>query len=457
MTADLHLPDRLLAHVRATQLFPEPGLALLAVSGGPDSLALLSLLRAIAGDLDLTLAVGHVDHGILPDSAALAARVRGIAERYGLPFHVRSLGLGPDASETEARPERYRALRALQAEAGARYLVTAHHADDQIETVLLRVLKGSGVAGLAGIAAAGPRGLVRPLLPFRRQELTDWLRGTDLSPFDDPSNTDLRGDRAWVRHRLLPELRARFGGHVDQRLLRLAHHAGRERRAWYALLPELPRLDVRSAPGRVSFQRVTVRNYPDDLALVALHHLALSLGCVVGLRRAERLLRFAREAPSGRLLQLGRDWVAEVTFDRVRILRRCRPAVLPSSAVWGEGEAGSVRWGDWELCWRPERAGRPSRRESWTWVTRASEPGGIRAARAGDRLLPVGGTGHRPLRRLFMEARVPATDRVTYPVLVRGTDIVWVPCVGRAAVHVPEPGAPALRLDARRVGEQGRQ
>ena len=165
------LPDRLLEHIRAHALFPEPGIAVLAVSGGPDSLCLLDLLHGLAGAFGLALVVAHVDHGILPDSAAVAARVGAIAGRYGVPAEIERVELGAGASETRARRARYAALRGVQRRVGGRYLVTAHQADDQIETVLYRLLRGSGIAGLAAIRPVGPSGLVRPLLPFRRAEL----------------------------------------------------------------------------------------------------------------------------------------------------------------------------------------------------------------------------------------------------------------------------------------------
>src|SRR3990170_9051940 len=128
------LASRLLTHARGAALFPHAGLALLAVSGGGDSVALLDLFSAVASDLGLRLAVAHVDHGIAPESASVAERVMALAGRYGLPGHTRTLGLGPATSETHAREGRYRALRDLQRHLSAAYVVTAHHADDQIET-----------------------------------------------------------------------------------------------------------------------------------------------------------------------------------------------------------------------------------------------------------------------------------------------------------------------------------
>src|SRR3989441_1072684 len=162
------LLSRLRHHLVRTRLLGEPGIALVAVSGGADSVALLDLLHTLAPELGLSLVVAHVDHGIRSDSGAVARAVRELAERYELPFEVGELSLGPDATETVARRARYAWLGEVQRRHGARYLVTAHHRDDQVETILLRLLKGSAPAGLAGIPARGRGGRVRPPLPLTR-------------------------------------------------------------------------------------------------------------------------------------------------------------------------------------------------------------------------------------------------------------------------------------------------
>src|SRR6266853_431997 len=132
--------DRFRAHLETARLFRKPGVALVAVSGGADSVALLDLLRDVASALGLPLVVAHADHGIQAASRSVGQAVRALAEQYDLPFELGELGLGPGASETLARRARYAWLRDMQRRRSARYLVTAHHRDDQVETVLLRVL-----------------------------------------------------------------------------------------------------------------------------------------------------------------------------------------------------------------------------------------------------------------------------------------------------------------------------
>ncbi len=447
------LDRRLLDHLTRAQLFPHPGLALLAVSGGPDSLALLDLLHQLAPQLGLRLAVGHVDHGILPDSGRVAAQVKAHAASYGLEAHVERLSLGASATETRARRARYAALRELQQRVGARYLVTAHHADDQIETVLYRVLRGSGVSGLAGIAAQGPQGLVRPLLPFRRSELARWLaqRFPDAAGrwaiHLDPSNADPRHDRSWIRGQLLPLLRQRFGARLDQAILDLADHAGRERRAWRALLSGWPGLGMVEMEAGVESALAPFLEMDPALAESLLEALAREAGLVLGPGRSPGLRAFLRRARSGQEMALAQGFKASVAFGRFR-LHRPSSGSPPVAATWGSGRCGRVAWGSWEVAWGEEAAG-AVRRTGWvTWV----DPGVgvVRARQPGDRLLPLGGVGHRAVRRLLMEAKVPCWERAEYPVLVRGSEVLWLPGICRSAQAVPAPGALALRVEVRR-------
>lgn len=438
------LPQRLREHARDARLFPESGLALVAVSGGPDSTVLLDLLADAREALGIGLAVGHVDHGIHPASGAVARDVAAQAARYGVPCHTVRLELGASASETDARRARYRALRDLQRDLSARYLVTGHHADDQIETVLYRVLKGSGVAGLAGIPAKGPGGLVRPLLPFTRRELEEWARRRALPVHADPANADTRHDRSWVRHVLLPELRSRLAD-VDDRLLEVAADATRHRRAWSAILRVLPDLIVARGDAWIEVARPALQGYDKTLSEALLRAAARDVGCRVGPRRAARLLTFSLHGRSGRSLDLGEGWRAELVFERVRIVPASEQQALVSR--WEvRGDEGTVRVGTWQLRWQLDAAGRVERRSLVTWVP--AHQLAIRAWVPGDRMAPLGGIGRRKVRRLLMEARIPFRERRTYPLLVLGDEILWIPGVCRSAVAVPDPGARALRLEA---------
>ena len=176
----------------------------LAVSGGPDSLALLLLAAAARPG---AVAAATVDHQLRPESAAEAALVARLCERLGVPHATLPVDLHAGNLQAEARAARYAALAAWGAASGLAALATAHHADDQAETLLLRLNRGSGVAGLAGVRARGtvPQSrlpLLRPLLGWRRSELAGVVAAAGITAVDDPSNRDDRFDRARLRKAL---------------------------------------------------------------------------------------------------------------------------------------------------------------------------------------------------------------------------------------------------------------
>ena len=186
---------------QALALLAPPGPIALAVSGGPDSLAMLLLGAAThAGNV----IAATVDHGIRPESAGEARMVAKLCRRLGLPHATLRVevggGGGPQAAAREAR---YPALERWAIEAGAVALATAHHLDDQAETVLLRLARGAGVGGLAGVRPARRLAsglvLVRPLLGWRRAELGAIVAAAGVVPVDDPSNRDPRYDRTRAR------------------------------------------------------------------------------------------------------------------------------------------------------------------------------------------------------------------------------------------------------------------
>ena len=442
------LPERFRAHLARARLFRTPGSALVAVSGGGDSVALLDLLHGVASELGLTLVVAHVDHGIQPGSRLVGSAVRELAAKYGLPFELGELSLGPDATETTARRARYAWLREVQHRSGAAYLVTAHHQDDQIETVVLRALRGSAPAGLAGIARKGRDGLVRPLLPFTHRELMDHIAARGLTAHDDPANADPRHLRSWVRTTLLPLLTERIGPRVSGDLRRLGRQAAADRRAWDRALELVPELGLQVSSTGFAVARGPLRGYDDTLAVALLRAAARRAGgLVLGPARARRLVALARR-PSGRRLSLGGGWTAEVAFDRLRVARATDDAV---ERVVPAGERGSAVFGAFRIDWSPSTA--PGRIDRGGWTTWLDGPGWeLRTPAKGDELLPLGGVGHRPLRRLLMEARVPRSERARYPVVARGETILWVPGICRSTDGVPAPGTKAVRLDVTQHG-----
>jgi tRNA(Ile)-lysidine synthase len=425
---DLHLP---------------PGRALVAVSGGPDSVALLDLMVRSRDVHQADLIVAHLDHGIHPAGAKVALQVEALTASYQLPFEGGSIRLGPAASETLARARRYAWLEATRARVGAGIICTAHHRDDQIETVLMRVLAGSGPAGLSGIAAVQGR-IVRPLLPFRRAELAEYLGEVGRDAWLDPANTDPRHLRSWIRTELLPSLQARVP-RISFNLERLAAHAAGDRYAWDAALDALPDLDLRADRGGISVAATTVADYDSALKQAIILALARRIGCRLGPTRAARVVRLVEHGVSGARVPLGNRWTAELAFDRLRLYA---DSIEPELRPWSlQGQTGTGSWGRWQFRWEHARAPERQERSSLrAWFT--VDPLTVRAWTPGERLKPIGGTGRRLVVRCFQEVRVPRSRRGSWPVLAQGQDVMWIPGVCRSDAHVPVQGAEALRVDA---------
>ena len=434
------LPARFLAAWQELASPAEWRRLLVAVSGGSDSLALLHLLHETRDAHRLELVVAHVDHGIHPESAEVARRVMAAANELRIPVVVGRLGLGAGTSETAARAARHAWLQQVRRSEGADAIVLAHHADDQVETVLLRVLAGSGLAGLAGMR---PRHgtLLRPLLEFRKVELVAWLASRGIPNWEDPANLDPVHERSWIRSALLPMLSEREPA-VPERLRRLARHAAVDRAAWEAALDTLPGLDPQGSAGRLSVAALPLAAYDSALASTLLRAAARRAGCVLGPRRAERLLAMVRGGRSGATLELGGEWRAELSFGRICFHRVvAAPPPLPL-----RGAQGQRQWGAWRVSWRRAPAPSTLRRDGWVgWFI--GEEATLRAPLSGDRLRPLGGTGRRAVARLLQEARIARSRRVGWPILEIEGNIEWVGGICRGAGALPTAGDNALMIE----------
>ena len=211
-TVSTAIDPELVARFKAAleRLNPEGGKIGLAVSGGPDSMAMLLLAHeAIPGEFE----VATVDHGLRPEARDECALVEAACAERGVPCAVLTVEVGEGNVQAMAREARYAALESWAARRGFRSLATAHHADDQAETLLMRLNRGSGLPGLAGIreqrvfsparAGAGIFATIRPLLAWRRSVLADIVADAGIDVVHDPSNSDDKFDRARLRKALI--------------------------------------------------------------------------------------------------------------------------------------------------------------------------------------------------------------------------------------------------------------
>ncbi|UCH77923.1 MAG: tRNA lysidine(34) synthetase TilS, partial [Candidatus Coatesbacteria bacterium] len=428
---------------------------LVAASGGPDSTALLYCLHVLAPDRRWRLAVAHLDHALRPDSAADAAFVRRQAAALGLPFFgarvaVRSLPDAVGRSEEEAaRLARRSFLRRAARRAGADAVALGHTLDDQAETVLLNLTRGAGTLGLAGMAAAAEP-FVRPLLGVTRADVLAYINARGLSWRDDPTNRDPRYLRNWFRQAVLPPLESRTPG-IKRSLAALAAAARAEEevleRRTASLLARLVR---ETGPDWIALAAGFPLALPEALRGRAVRRLFADLaGSRRGLER--RHVEAVVALAAGETVNLPHGVAARRTPEGLTLVRRRPEATLEAweAALRLPGmtvlpPAGVAIAATVEAA--PDQLRGRGLAEVWLEARFASASLRVRSWREGDSIRPVGLGGRKKLHDLFVDAKVPAAGRRRWPVVVEGSDIIWVPALALAEGAAAAPGARAVRL-----------
>jgi tRNA(Ile)-lysidine synthase len=414
----------------------------IALSGGLDSCVLLHLLASISTQLPWELRAIHVHHGLQADADRWQRHCETLCEEAKIPLTTRHLGLRPKSGESleaQAREARYQALAGEMGEGDL--LLTAQHQDDQAETLLLQLLRGSGPAGLAampGLSRFATGWLARPLLTYSRTCLQVYAQEQGLSWMEDPSNRDLRFDRNFIRHQVMPLLRSRWpsapatlsrSARLSGELLSLAREEA-ERDLCQVRRDDPRRLSI---PALRAFNSVRLRNL--------LRHWIASLG--VPMPHSRQLARIEAESIHGRS-----DASPLVAWGGWEV-RRFRAELLLQPCAPGGQVLKPINWPDKRSLHLPDGLGRL-----------IAEPGaeGLsesrwRAARVevrfrvgGESCLPAGQAHHRPLKKLFQEWGLPPWERARTPLIYLDGELAAIPgrllCqpfaaeAGEAAIHL---------------------
>jgi len=423
---------------------------LVALSGGADSVALLHLLRFASTADGRAVFAAHFDHAMRAESGRDAQWVAGLCRAWGVPL-IAGRAEGVLRTEEEARDARYAFLRQAREEVGAAWIATAHHADDQAETVLFRLLRGTGITGLAGIPPmdAG-RGLVRPLLPFTRARIRRYAARQRLRWREDGSNASLDPARNRIRHQILPLVERTVAPGARAALVRLAELSREDEAAFDALLAGEMEGLAREEEGALVLVRERLAGYDSPVAARLLRGLLRRFGVVPDRDGTRSALRFIGTAPSGRELRLAGGIRIRTEFGEARIERDPGPVPpdAPLALAAGRGEGACRIGGRWRrVAWRPaggDADASAGGAESFA-VADDAWPLLLRGWLPGDRVRTPAGT--RTLKRLFNDRRVPLGARARVPVLAdaRGR-VLWVAGLQRGAPP-PGRGEPGVTLE----------
>ncbi|MGH7690773.1 MAG: tRNA lysidine(34) synthetase TilS, partial [Gemmatimonadaceae bacterium] len=411
---------RVLGEIRR-RLAAVEGPLVLAVSGGADSMALLHAVHRVAPAR--LSAVATFDHGTGSAARRAVKLVRAEGDRFGVAV-VAGGGRPVGATEARWRAARWRFLREVAAARGAR-VVTAHTRDDQVETVLMRVLRGSGARGLAGLLA--DTDIVRPLLALDRAVVRRWAGQAGVAFLEDPTNASRRHLRNRIRLDLLPALRG-VRPDIDQALLDVSRRAAVVRRGLDAAARSL---GVPIPGGGLAVATTQLAGYSRESLACLWPALAASVGVVLDRRGTERLAAFTMAGRLGGRVQVSGGWELHRGHDEVE-LRRLVPPVVDEQVL---GEAVPVRFGAWRFSPGAIRADDP-----WTAVLPARAAIVVRVWRPGDRMVAAGGGGARRVKRFLSDAGITGRHRWRWPVVVSNGVVVWIPGVRRSDAATARPG-----------------
>lgn len=414
-----------------------PGPLVLAVSGGRDSMALMHAVARWAPDrLAVVATFDHATGGYATDAASLVVAE---ARRLGLTV-VRERARTPERTEAGWRAARWRFLQRVARAYGA-HIATAHTRDDQLETIVMRGLRGAGARGLAALAAPSP--IVRPWLPVARAEVAAWAVAESVPFLEDPMNLSRRFLRGRVRHDLLPAFERVQPGFADA-LLAIGERAAAWRRAVDALVDTLGIEEVRAGVLRVPVAPFAATT--DEGCAVLWPACLARLGVVLDARGTRALVRFSRNDRRGaRVTVAGGASVARVGqgMQEWFELRRPPEPGRPRSGAWtGAATAVPSRLGAWRFRRLSEHDARRVEADRWCFGVPTHATITIRGWRAGDRIRTAGAAAGRRVARYFSDAHIPALDRAGWPVVLVEGALLCVPGLCRAAAAPHRPGSP---------------
>jgi len=440
-----------------------------AVSGGPDSTALLHAMNSLKTRLGFWIVGAHLDHKLRADSSRDAEFVDQLARKLGIKLFLKGVDVRAFASdkhisiEEAGRRARYTFFEEVRQASGAQTIATGHHLDDALETFFLRVFRGSSLQGLRGIELT--RGhIIRPLIRLKREEILHYLDEQGIEYRLDPTNLSADTDRNFIRNSVFPLIRERFPG-FRKPLERTLHLIDQENKLLDDCASQVSSEAISVSDGIVTINCSTLRTVPLPLAgraiLAALYSLtgpdvrwgSVHVAIIMGILRGSNPSATAN-LPGSILLQRH--------YDKIIISHQEEQGFegTPEVVVTEPGRV-LLPWVGATLDLRvvTDRSDLPETlegmRSAYFDADSVPFPLVVRTFRPGDRFLPWGISGTQKLKKIFIDVKVPRDLRRTWPLLAKEGEILWIPGIRRSRI-APVLTQSSRILEARVSGEKGR-
>ena len=442
ISPDTAIISRIERTIRRQRLFQPGDTLVVALSGGADSTALLDLLSRLP-EYNLRLIAAHLNHCLRGvESDADQEFCREVAARYAIPFEVRRIDIKSMASksrlnlEDAGRRARIEFLDEIRIKYGAAAVVLAHHADDQAETVLMRLLRGSGMTGLSGMAYRNTRGYVRPLLDITRSEIEQYLRWRCLEWREDASNSDTIYLRNRIRHELLPLLEG-YNPAIRSCLAATASIISDDETLLSELTEQAVTETCRMREGRIVCSIAELRTRNTALRRRVLRHAFKQLaGTLEGvtLRHIDAVCDLMDSARPNSKLALPHGVTAVREYDRL-LLMQAGGAVLETDFELLITEPGCYQLALGGSITVESTSTIPFPTDFGTMhfdLDKFPFPWLVRTFRPGDRMKPFGMSGRKKVKNIFIDRKIPPSERTRIPLLWCGDDLIWIAGVCRS-------------------------
>ena len=456
-----NLPDAIASALERAAIRPG-ATVLVALSGGADSVALMHALLELRERFDLRIVAAHLNHRIRAfESDRDENFVREMCARLGVELRVaHARGLDADSANLEerARDARYRFLNRAADALGADFIALAHHADDQAETVLMRILRGAGIAGLAAMSERGPGRLVRPMLAAYRADILSYLQVRGISFVEDSSNLSPEILRNRIRTELIPMLERDYASGLRRRLVEIAGEM-RSVDDFMNAAASIEFAAMRSADDALDVSRFSTLAPALQMSVLRLY-LSARIGTLRRITRAhlEALRRLVLAGGPSDSIDLPGRWRAEREYNLLRIINTVAASDEPFSVPLRlDGitivEAANYRFDastinvDAADAW-------PRDLNVALFDAAAIADAGlvVRNFIRGDRIHPLGMRGARKVKDVFVDRKIPRLERRRFPIVTLAGEVAWLPGLarGRAAL-IGNATETVLRVEAREI------
>ncbi len=443
-----------------------------AVSGGPDSTCLLHLLSSFREELDLKLIVAHLNHGLRPEAGDEALGVEKISKSLAVPFEAKEVNIKSyknelGLSEEEAgRRARYEFLFEVARKYGASKIALGHHLDDQAETVLLNLIRGTGVDGLAGMLPKRTRGgfqLVRPLLCLRRNEIELYCLDNSLKTFTDSSNLETNYTRNRLRLDLIPHLECHYNPRIREALFSLASLAADDRKLLHGLAVKNYLKLSRFLSGKTLIDRPGFLALPPALRGRVLRQ-ALnrhSTPKYINKLHIEQLLDIAARGKTGKSVTLPGGLKAYCSYNKLILTSESKvgkekltalPVKVPGTTCIPGGFAVKANiFSRHELTWPPKSY------QAYLDIDQIPDaPLTVQSRWPGARFYPQGSSGRKKLKDFLIDKKIPAERRNALHLITAGEEIIWLAGIRIAHPYrVTEKTENVLRLEYSLIKRKG--